>query len=102
MLCADAVGQGGACPVGDECAANLTCDAQSHTCVTPTLAQAGQACGIVNNQVVDCASGLNCMNQVCTAQLAVGAICTVGKGQCGAFLDCINGTCQVPDLTVCN
>jgi hypothetical protein len=102
MTCADAVGQGGACPVGNECATNLTCDPQSHTCVTPTLAQLGQACGVINNQVVDCASGLNCTTQICTAPLAAGAACTVGKGQCGAFLDCISGTCQVPDLTVCN
>jgi hypothetical protein len=103
--CAAAVQQGGACPVGNECAASLTCNQTSHTCQPPATAQAGQPCGFVNNQEVLCASGLTCTTSTngstCIAPKTVGAACTVGNHECGSFLVCINGSCAVPDYTVC-
>lgn len=104
--CGDAVQQGGACPIGIECATGLTCDQTSHTCVQPTAAGAGQPCGFVNNQIVQCQSGLKCQQTstsggTCIAPKNAGDACTVGKGECATFLACISGTCQVPDYSVC-
>lgn len=99
--CAAPVQQGGACPTGFECASNLECDTQTHTCQPPAVASMGQACGFVNNQYVQCSSGLVCTKQVCVTAPTVGATCTVGQSECDPFLLCINGTCQVPDYTVC-
>jgi hypothetical protein len=106
QVCADAVQAGGACPTGLECASNLTCNPQTKTCVQPTLAPAGQPCGFVNNQVVSCQSGLECKQGpnsqgTCVAPKLAGDACTVGQGECATFLFCINGTCGVPDYSVC-
>jgi len=104
--CADPVQQGGACPMGDECASSLTCDPGSHTCVPPTLAGAGEACGFVNSEIIDCQSGLQCQTSTqgagtCVAPKETGDSCTVGNQECDTFLLCIGGTCQVPDYSVC-
>jgi hypothetical protein len=104
--CSDPVQQGGACPTGIECASGLTCDATSHTCVTPTLAGSGQPCGFVNNQIVDCQTGLKCSSSsqgssTCVTPKEIGDPCTVGNSECDTFLLCVGGTCQVPDYTVC-
>jgi hypothetical protein len=104
--CADAVQAGGACPTGFECADSLSCDQQTKTCTAPTLAPAGQPCGFVQNQIVDCQSGLQCQQSgngqgTCVAPKEAGAACTVGKGECATFLACINSVCAVPDYSVC-
>ncbi len=103
--CADAVQQGGACPTGIECANNLMCDPQSHTCVQPTLAALGQPCGFVNTQYVQCQTGLKCSTggqpNTCFQPKSAGQACTVGNGECQTYLYCINGTCQTPDYSTC-
>ena len=104
--CADAVQQGGSCPTNTECASSLQCDPTSHTCVQPTLAAAGQPCGFVQTQIVECQSGLKCQpsstgSSTCVVPKNAGDACTVGKSECGFFLLCVNGTCQVPDYSVC-
>jgi hypothetical protein len=102
QVCADAVGQGGACPTGTECQSSLTCDTTTKTCQPTTLAQAGQPCGLVQNQFVQCATNLKCSNSVCVALKASGDTCVAGQGDCQAGLSCVNGTCGVPDYTICN
>jgi hypothetical protein len=104
--CADAVQSGGACPTGAECADSLSCDAQTKTCVAPTLAPAGQPCGFVQNEIIACQTGLACQQSgngqgTCVAPKEAGAACTVGKGECATYLACINGACAVPDFSVC-
>ena len=104
--CADAVQAGGACPTGAECAGGLTCDQLTKTCKAPTLAPAGQPCGFVQNQIVDCQTGLRCQQGTtgqgtCIVPKHAGEACAVGKGECASFLFCINGTCTVPDYSVC-
>ncbi len=99
--CADAVGENGACPTGLECASNLQCDFTTHTCMKPTTAKAGEACGVVNNQFVNCDSGLSCQNKVCVAPKKKGDACTVGKGECDVYLACVDSVCVVPDYSVC-
>ena len=106
QTCADAVQQGGACPTGNECAGGLTCDQTTKTCKPVTLAPAGQPCGFVQNQIIACQSGLKCQQSgngqgTCIAPKQAGDACTVGQGQCATFLACINGTCAVPDYSVC-
>jgi hypothetical protein len=104
QTCIDPVAQGGACPTGNECASNLACDPQTKTCVTPTLAAAGQPCGFVTNQFVACQSGLKCSNgqpQTCVVPKAAGEACVVGNDECQAYLVCVNATCQVPDYSLC-
>lgn len=102
QLCADAVAEGGACPVGNECQSSLTCDTNTHTCQTQTLATAGQACGFVNNAFVQCATNLKCTNNVCLVLAPAGAACTPGQGDCASSLSCVNGACALPDYTICN
>jgi hypothetical protein len=104
--CIDAVPENGACPNGDECAPNLVCDSQTMICRKPTTASAGQPCGFVNNEIVDCESGLKCAltsgtSQTCIVPKQQGEACTVGQYECVQYLACIGGTCQVPDLSVC-
>ncbi len=102
--CVDPVQQGGACPMGNECATSLICDPQSKTCVQPTLAASGQPCGFVNNQYVQCQTGLKCSNgqpATCFQPKSAGQACTVGNGECQTYLYCINGTCQTPDYSTC-
>lgn len=105
QTCADVVQEGGACPTGVECASNLTCDPQTKTCKKPTVAGAGQPCGIVQNQIVGCDTGFTCKQTnsqgTCVAVKEAGAACTVGQHECDEFLLCINGTCGVPDFSVC-
>src|SRR5678815_1261972 len=106
QTCADPVQANGACPTGNECASSLTCDQATHTCKPYTSVGAGQACGFVQNQIVTCNAGLKCQagstgQGTCIAPKQVGEACTVGQGDCAAFLYCINGTCNVPDYSVC-
>jgi hypothetical protein len=105
-ICSDPVQQGGACPLGNECASNLQCNQQTHICEQPTLAPVGQPCGFVQNQIVQCQSGLTCAQSgngtgTCTAPKTQGEACTVGKGECQLFLYCVAGTCQTPDYSTC-
>ena len=102
--CADAVQENGACTTSGDCAPNLTCSNQ--TCVAPQQAAEGQPCGFVNNQIVGCQTGLKCAQEstnafTCIAPKPSGASCTVGKGECAAFLACVGGTCQLPDYSTC-
>ena len=106
QVCADAVQVGGACPTGTECASSLTCDQPTKTCKQPTLAGSGQPCGFVQTQVIACQTGLKCNTGgngqgTCIAPKQAGEACTVGQGECAEFLYCINGTCAVPDFSVC-
>ncbi len=100
--CADAVQAGGPC-TANECASSLACDTTSKTCVKPTLAQAGQACGLVNSTFVTCDTNLKCDAKLntCVALKAQAEACTVGNFECETYLTCIAGACQVPDYTVC-
>ncbi len=103
QVCADAVAQGGACPTGTECQSSLNCDTATKTCQPKTLAQVGQACGFVQNQYVQCATNLKCgPSSTCVALKASGDTCAAGQGECQPSLSCVNGTCAVPDYTICN
>jgi len=104
--CVDPAQQGGACPTGVECATGLVCDSGTRTCSKPGIAEAGQPCGFVNGQIVDCDGGLKCAapsqgHPSCVAPKQIGDACTVGDGECDVFLACVGGTCQVPDYSVC-
>jgi hypothetical protein len=106
--CADAVQSGGACPTGNECAGSLFCNPQTKTCQQVTTVGAGQPCGFIQNQIIGCQSGLTCQSGTtgqgtCVAPKQAGDACTVGQKQCAdsPFLLCINGTCAVPDYSVC-
>lgn len=104
--CTTGVQQGGACPVGDECAPTLSCDMTTHTCQPQQRATEGQPCGFVNNAIVGCQSGLQCTESTpntftCQTPKNLGETCTVGKQECQIFLACVNGTCQQPDYSTC-
>jgi len=106
QTCGDAVQAGGACPNGNECGGSLICDQQTKTCKTVTTVGVGQPCGFVQNQIVACNVGLKCQSGntgagTCIAPKQAGEACTVGNGDCAEFLYCVNGTCAVPDYSVC-
>ena len=100
-VCADRVPAGGSCPTGNECQSGLTCNFQTHLCETVPVAKAGEACGFINNQYIQCDSTLVCANGTCAAPKQQGATCVVGNHECALNLVCVSGTCQVPDFSSC-
>jgi hypothetical protein len=114
------------CAPGDECtdagicdtvptlgqSCNIDCngpyDCTNGTCVArapappPPPATVGEACGLLGTGA-PCDTGLVCslQTQKCITPVALGGACTVGAYECSPFAACINGTCAVPDYSVC-
>jgi hypothetical protein len=103
--CAQPVQQGGACPTGSECAPNLGCDAQTHTCEPPQIVGVGQACGPFTQPWSVCEPGLTCVGTLgterCIRPQERGEPCDNATLYCADFLSCIGGTCQIPDFSQC-
>ncbi len=100
--CVDRVGEGGACPIGDECKLDLFCDA-SKTCRARSVAPEGAACGAPG---VRCDGTLACVrsgtSSVCTRRLPIGAACREGAGApCTKFAQCVDGACRYQDPKSC-
>lgn len=99
-VCSDRVAPGGPCPTGQECQIFDFCNPVTHVC--SNRVGAGVSCGVPDAYNA-CADGLFCTNgsHVCVAPAPLGASCGVGNGECATGLWCANGTCQVPDFTLC-
>lgn len=100
--CGAASSEGGPCPTGEECAVGLVCNAMTSTCQKPIIAESGEACGSVNGQEVGCDGGLTCPNGTCVPTTPLEGPCVAGQGQCDFALVCVDGTCQIPDYSVCS
>jgi hypothetical protein len=102
-VCVERAGEGGACPVGNECKAGLACDQASKTCKGPTIVNAGGDCA---KSGVKCASGLQCTssgsgNPTCQAPIAENGACDATASRCDRYLKCIDGKCIFPDANQC-
>ena len=84
----------------------LGCSGATKTCVTETLAQSGQACGMVAEQPTSCLGG-NCQHGVCIGNVPAGGACTIGGAPCISNARCIvpagatSGTCLVSGSIAC-
>jgi hypothetical protein len=106
--CAPRLANGGACEVGDQCAAGA-CSKATGTCVPFVFAAAGAVC---NNQEKRCARGTCARTPLgtdgtCVDPIADGAPCTGAsspnspKAHCDAGAKCVNGVCQIFDPATC-
>ena len=93
---------------GCDFSAGLACNAQSGKCAVARLAQPGQACGIVANQLASCVSG-TCPRGMCVANVPLGGACDLDGGPpCIGATRCIlsvdggaGGTCQLNGASTC-
>lgn len=101
--CQDAVGLGGACPTGSECATSLICNATTKTCAAFEIGQMGDACGSAIG--VTCDAGLSCKpvvnGGICAVLKKLGTACVASEDDCAVFLHCVSGSCQAPDAALC-
>lgn len=92
---------GGACASADACDVNkgLLCHPMSKTCQPLKFATAGQACGLLGADLVDCQAGSECLGMqgatqgTCSAVAKDGQACTDAIG-CLSPAECIGGTCR--------
>jgi hypothetical protein len=95
---------GAGCDIYD----GLACNAASGTCLTATLAQPGQACGIVEDQNAPCVVS-TCVRGVCVGNVPLGGACDLTSGPpCFSSTRCVvstdggtSGTCQLNSVATC-
>jgi hypothetical protein len=83
--------------------AGLACNGATGVCETLVVATAGEACGIVANQLQDCQAAV-CTRGVCVGDAPLGGACDLVAGpSCTSFAVCVvtsdggtGGTCQIP------
>jgi hypothetical protein len=93
---------------GGDCdqTAGLFCHPTMRTCVTVMFVGAGQACGLVNGNVVACSGSgrckLNGLMGTCLAPAVDGAACDTTNGpDCMPPAQCVNSVCKLPNPASC-
>lgn len=110
-VCAQPLAAGATCEPGPNDACDrlkgLFCDPTSKACKEVKLANAGEACGLVNGTFVACAAAGRCKTGptgqgTCLAAAADGQPCSDKDGpSCIEPADCVNGVCTLPDPASC-
>jgi hypothetical protein len=107
---AQATEPGAACTDAQSCSFphGLFCNPAVRVCQRIKVAQAGEACGFVNNELIACGANGTCntpspqaLQGVCGAAAADGTACSPTK-ECIDPARCVNGLCRLPNARSCN
>lgn len=109
--CGTAAGAGESCGPDVQCDsfAGLLCVPTSNTCKSASLVGPGESCGLIDESLVGCRAGGTCVGATltqtgtCASAAGDGASCTTTADgpSCLAPAECIDGTCQLPNVASC-
>ncbi len=88
---------------GPGCSEMITCDTKTKICRPPTLASAGEPCGLVGTELRACTRAwceAHGESGKCIPRVAEGASCTTSEA-CVVPATCVRGTCKMPDPASC-